>query len=49
MTVVRPGPQFDVVAENQLGEETYASPAISNGLMFLRGAEHLYCIGTGSK
>lgn len=49
MTVVKPGPEFEVVARNELGEETNASPAISNGLMFLRGAEHLYCIGTGPK
>ena len=46
-TVVKPGPEFEVVAQNELGEETNASPAIGNGLMFLRGAEHLYCIGNG--
>jgi len=49
MTVVKPGPEFDVVAQNELGENTYASPAISEGMMFLRGAEHLYCIGTAPK
>ena len=27
-----------------LGEETYASPAISGGQIFLRGLQHLYCI-----
>jgi outer membrane protein assembly factor BamB len=45
MKVVRPGPELDVVAENHLGDYTYASPAISQGRMFLRGLEHLYCIG----
>ncbi len=45
MTVVKPGPEFEVVARNELGEETNASPAISDKLMFLRGAEHIYCIG----
>jgi outer membrane protein assembly factor BamB len=45
MTVVRPGREFDVVATNELGEEAYASPAISNGQMFIRGLRHLYCIG----
>ncbi len=44
-TIVRPGTEFDVVAENELGEECYASPAISGGQIFLRGTEHLYCIG----
>jgi outer membrane protein assembly factor BamB len=49
MTVVKPGPEFEVVARNDLGEETRASPAISNGQMFLRGVKNLYCIGTASK
>ncbi|MBX7166208.1 MAG: PQQ-like beta-propeller repeat protein [Pirellulales bacterium] len=48
MTVVRPGPEFEQVAENALGEETYASPAISRGQVFLRGVGHLYCIGPRS-
>ena len=30
-TIVRPGPKLDIVAENLLGEPTYASPAISHG------------------
>jgi hypothetical protein len=45
MTVVRPGRTFDVVAENELGEESFASPAISQGQMLIRGLTHLYCIG----
>ncbi|MBW8039904.1 MAG: PQQ-binding-like beta-propeller repeat protein [Planctomycetes bacterium] len=49
MTVVKPGPQYEVVARNELGEQTRASPAISNGQMFLRGVKNLYCIGSGSK
>ncbi len=44
MTVVRPGAELDIVVRNELGENTYASPAISDGQMFLRGAKHLYCI-----
>jgi len=46
MTVVKPGEELDIVARNELGENTYASPAISNGQIFLRGDKHLYCIGT---
>jgi hypothetical protein len=45
MTVVKPGPKFDEVARNELGEHCYASPAISDGQMFLRAEHHLYCIG----
>jgi outer membrane protein assembly factor BamB len=47
MTVVKPGPELDIVARNELGENTYASPAISNGQLFIRADKHLYCIGTG--
>jgi len=47
-TVVKPEPQFEPTARNELGEETYASPAISNGHMYIRGIKHLFCIGGGS-
>jgi len=43
--VVRPGPTFDLVATNELGEPTYASPAISQGQLFIRGEKSLFCIG----
>ena len=49
MNIVKPGPQFLRVAQNELGEATYASPAISDGQIFLRGAKHLFCIGVSSK
>jgi len=48
MTVVRPGPTFEAVAVNEIGERTNASPAISNGRLFLRGDRHLFCISLGS-
>ncbi len=35
--VLKAGPQAEVVARNELGEKTYASPAISEGRIFLRG------------
>jgi len=43
-TVVRPAPDFQVVAINPLGESCYASPAISRGRIFIRAEQHLYCI-----
>jgi outer membrane protein assembly factor BamB len=43
-TLVRPGPKFDVAAENPLGENCYASPALSNGRIYLRAERNLYCI-----
>jgi hypothetical protein len=45
MHVVRAGPKFDLVARNELGEKTYASPALSGNKIFLRGFKNLYCIG----
>ncbi len=46
MTVVKPGKTYEMVAQNQLGEEVNASPAVYDGQLFLRGDKHLYCIGT---
>lgn len=43
--VVRAGESYDLVAENPLGEPCYASPAISRGQLFVRGEQHLFCIG----
>lgn len=45
ITVIQPGPEFTVVAKNDMGEKMNASPAISNGKIYLRGYEHLFCIG----
>ncbi|MFW5693061.1 MAG: PQQ-binding-like beta-propeller repeat protein [Thermoguttaceae bacterium] len=45
--IVRPGPEWELVAENELGENCYSSAAISQGRIFLRGERHLYCIGAG--
>jgi outer membrane protein assembly factor BamB len=47
--VVKAGPAFEVLARNDLGEEIYASPAVSRGQLFLRGARHLYCIGAAAR
>lgn len=45
MKLVKPGRVLEVVAENPLGEYCFSSPAISNGQWFIRGEEHLFCIG----
>lgn len=44
-TVVKAGPQFEVLAENALNDYSLSSPAISDGQIFLRTAQNLYCIG----
>jgi outer membrane protein assembly factor BamB len=47
--VLEPGPTFKVIAENAVdaksGDLFRASPAASNGQIFLRSHAHLYCIG----
>jgi outer membrane protein assembly factor BamB len=43
--IVRPGPKFDLAAENRLGEDCYASPAVSARRIYFRAEKHLYCIG----
>jgi outer membrane protein assembly factor BamB len=46
--VFRPNPEkFDGIAENKLDEHCNATPAISDGQIFIRTFEHLYCIGGG--
>jgi hypothetical protein len=47
MNVVKAGPEFDRLAQNDIGEKCFASPAISQGQLFLRGERHLFCIGAG--
>ncbi len=44
-TVVRSGPEFEILAENSLDDYSLSSPAISQGQVFMRTAGHLYCIG----
>jgi outer membrane protein assembly factor BamB len=45
MTIVEDGPSFKIVAQNELGEKCCASPAISQGHLFLRTDKAIYCIG----
>jgi outer membrane protein assembly factor BamB len=44
-TVVAAAPRFEKLAENRINDETIASPAVSDGRLYLRGRKTLYCIG----
>jgi outer membrane protein assembly factor BamB len=44
--VVKAGPQFQVLAENDFDDYTLSSPAISEGQIFIRTSKFLYSIGT---
>lgn len=42
--VIAKGDELEVVSVNRLDQHTWGTPALSNGRIFLRTAEHLYCI-----
>jgi outer membrane protein assembly factor BamB len=44
-TVIEAGPQFKVLAMNPIGERVQASPAVSQGQIFIRAERHLFAIG----
>ena len=44
-TVLKPGKTFEKLAENNLGERTLASYAVTDGAFFIRTEQHLYRIG----
>ena len=44
-TVMKAGPEFGVIAENDLESYTLPSVAVSQGQLFLRTEDFLYCIG----
>ena len=47
-TVIKAGPQFEVLAENNLNDFCLSSPAVSDGQIFIRTTNALYCIGKRS-
>jgi outer membrane protein assembly factor BamB len=50
--VVKAGPKFEVLAANDLGQDgdqNYATPAVSDGRIFIKGRSYLWCIGTREK
>jgi len=48
-SVVQSGPKFALLAENDLGDYTLSSPAVSEGQIFVRTASFLYAIGQRRK
>jgi outer membrane protein assembly factor BamB len=43
--VLKASPEFELVSRNPIGERCYSSPAFSDGEIFLRSEQHLFCIG----
>jgi outer membrane protein assembly factor BamB len=48
-SVIKAGPQFQIVAENALNDYCLSSPAISDGQIFIRTTGFLYAIGNRVK
>jgi len=44
-TVIRSGPKFELLSQNDLQDYTLSSPAISDGQIFVRTASFIYAIG----
>jgi outer membrane protein assembly factor BamB len=44
VSVVKAGPKFELLASNRLPDQISASPAISNGRIYLRGFQALYAL-----
>ncbi len=44
--VVKSGPKHEILGTNSIGEPVYASPAIADGRIFIRGEKNIYCIGS---
>jgi outer membrane protein assembly factor BamB len=49
--VVKAGPKFELLATNPLGEVLMSTPAISEGMLIIRGRSHVFAIkeGAGAK
>jgi outer membrane protein assembly factor BamB len=47
-SVIKAGPVFEVIAENDFDDYTLSSPAVSGGQIFFRTAKFLYAVGKGS-
>jgi outer membrane protein assembly factor BamB len=47
-TVIRSGPKFELLSENDLRDYTLSSPAVSDGQIFVRTASFVYAIGRRS-
>jgi outer membrane protein assembly factor BamB len=44
-TVLKAGPKFEVMAENDMAEYCLSTISVSDGQLFLRTEKYLYCIG----
>ena len=44
--IVKAGPKHEIIGTNSVGEPVYASPAMADGRIYIRGEKNLYAIGS---
>lgn len=49
VTVLKPDGSLDILAQSNLNEQCYATPAIADGKIYLRTVKTLYCFGLKSR
>lgn len=45
VNVVKAGPEYQLLAKNPIGEVLMATPALSEGVLYVRGMQHVFAIG----
>ena len=45
MLIIKAGPEYKELTKCELGEKCFATPAFVDGRIYIKGLEHLYCIG----
>jgi len=49
VNVVKAGPTYQFLSRNPIGEVLMATPAISEGVVYVRGMQHVFALGTQAK
>jgi len=47
--VLAPGREYKLLAQNEIGETVMATPAISDGVLYIRARKHLFAVGAKTK
>ena len=47
--VIKAGPVYELLAANQMGEALMATPAVSNGMILIRGQQHIFAAKAQAK
>jgi len=48
ISIVKPGAQWETIRVIEMGEDVNATPAISDGKLYIRTHQHLYCFAKGA-